>query len=151
MRYLELAGGKHAIVDVDDFDYLSQWRWRVKSSGYAVAEIDGKAVRMHRLVNKTPDGLVTDHINGNKLDNRKSNLRTVTQAKNLMNRRGNKISTSPFKGVSWDKGNNRWVAQIKYGGKCRHLGSFKDEISAALAYNSAAVKYFGEYAHINSF
>ena len=93
--------------------------------------------------------LQVDHINGNRLDNRKENLRLVTPQQNNMNRKPLKNSTSKYKGVFWDKNRNKWLVLIMIGDKSRYLGRYQDEREAALAYDKAAKKLFGEYAHLN--
>lgn len=97
-----LPQNRYVTVDDDDYNWLKRWKWHIAGSGYATTDIkynDGGKCgyckhRMHRLINQTPEGMLTDHINGNKLDNRKSNLRTVnaTQNKaNIVSWRPNKI------------------------------------------------------------
>ena len=93
--------------------------------------------------------LQVDHINGNRLDNRKENLRLVTPQQNNMNRKPLKNSTSKYKGVFWDKNRNKWLVLIMIGDKSRYLGRYQDEREAALAYDKAAKKLFGEYAYLN--
>jgi len=157
MQLIELTGirGKNAFTMVDDidFEYLNQWKWQLRH-GYATRnkEIKGKYyhVFMHRLINKTPDGLFTDHINLNKLDNRKTNLRNANKAQNSTNRIVRKDNTSGYKGVVWHNvGNGYWKAYITIEKKHKHLGLFRDKIQAATAYNEAAIKYFGQYARLN--
>ena len=98
---------------------------------------------------KPPGGLVVDHINRNKLDNRRSNLHFCNQSVNAHN----KTSSSGYKGVHYQKKNIKtgkvWVAQITSNYKCRHLGSFTSPEEAAKAYNKAATELFGEYATLN--
>ncbi len=91
MKKITLPQGIFAIVDDGDFEWLNQWRWSL-ASGYArrcTRKTEGhrRWVLMHRVINKTPHGMETDHINGDRLDNQKSNLRTVDKSKNGMNRR----------------------------------------------------------------
>ena len=93
--------------------------------------------------------LQVDHINGNRLDNRKENLRLATPQQNQMNRKSHRNSTSKYKGVSWDKSRNKWRALIMIDNKYKHIGRYQDEREAALAYDKAARELFGEYAHLN--
>jgi hypothetical protein len=105
---------------------------------------------MHHLVIDIPDGMVCDHINHNGLDNRLANLRPVTHMQNVWNRRKFKSpSRSKYKGVDFAKDMKRWRARIRVNGKRIYLGSYKNEIDAAKAYDKAAKKYHGPYAAIN--
>lgn len=101
---------------------------------------------LHREVLNVPKHLMVDHINGDRLDNRKSNLRLCTDKGNSRNK---KAFSGKYKGVHFAKGSNRWVAQITKNYKCHHLGCFKSEDEAALAYNTAAKKLHGKYAFLN--
>src|SRR5260221_205877 len=99
------------IVDDEDYEYLNQWKWHLSSNGYAVrrpyikgSEKTGQkhtVVWMHRVINNTPAGRDTDHINRDRLDNRRSNLRTATFSQNSMNKGLSKSNTSGIKGISW--------------------------------------------------
>lgn len=110
---------------------------------------------MHREIMKTPKGLVTDHINGNRLDNRRKNLRICTRAQNNMNMRNFRSrkklkKASQYKGVYWNGGPKaRWSAEIRHEGTQIHLGYFKHEKDAAKKYDEAAIKLFGPFASPN--
>jgi hypothetical protein len=93
----------------------------------------------------TPNGMHTDHINGNCLDNRRGNLRVCTQAENKRNLSLSKRNSSGFKGVYWSKERNKW--HVRAGSK--HIGRYNNIIDAAKAYNQAAISMFGEYAKLN--
>ncbi|MFA6118161.1 MAG: HNH endonuclease [Sphingomonas sp.] len=97
----------------------------------------------------TPDEVHIDHINGNGLDNRRSNLRGATQRQNLQNAGRRVDNTSGFKGVYYSQASKKWAAQIRYEGKQKYLGLFHDARDAAKAYNAAALKYFGAFARLN--
>ncbi len=151
-----LTQGRFARVDPEDYPWLSQFRWCCKNGTrnvYAVRNvtIDGKSTRiyMHRLIMNTPDHLVCDHINHDSLDNRKANMRNCTIQQNNANSRSAEGASSRFKGVSWDKRRQKWVAGIKTGRKQRNLGLFDDEIKAAKAHDIAAKELHGEYAALN--
>lgn len=153
MKEIQLTRDKSAIVDDEDYEFLMQWKWQDNGHGYAVRTCrkNGKRkIWMHRILNKTPDGMHTDHINGDKLDNRKQNLRTVNRAQNGMNRLSYSGSSSKYKGVSWHKRNNSWSASIRVNKKLLHLGYFSCEEDAALAYNFSAIQYFGYFSRLNS-
>ena len=102
---------------------------------------------MHHVILPLKDGLQVDHINGNRLDNRKENLRLVTKSQNMMNRGVQKNSTSGYKGVNEHQG--KWRAYILENGKQKHLGVFEDKKEAARAYNKMAKLLHGEYAVLN--
>jgi hypothetical protein len=153
MRQIPLSQGKFTIVDDEDFEYLNQWKWYYRESvrgsnlGYAIRSTDKK--RMHRIINKTPKGMYTDHINRNKLDNRKENLRTCTYSQNNCNKEIRSDNTSGFKGVIWLKRRSRWIVRLCKSGKCINGGSFKDKNEAAKRYNSLAIALFGKFAKLN--
>lgn len=156
IKKIELTQGKFAIVDKEDYERMNQFNWHF-AGGYARRNKqfpDGKRriVFMHRELMNTPDGYETDHINGDRLDNRRSNLRVVTRSQNQRNSRPRK-GTSKFKGVSYHKTERHktsyWVARIQVDGRVKRLGYFKTEIEAARAYNKAAKKHYGVYARLN--
>ena len=133
MKKIKLTKGQYAIVDDFNFDWLNQWKWQFGTSGYAVRKEGRKTIRMHRLVNFTPSWLFTDHINQNKLDNRRGNLRSVTKSQNGFNREKPISNTSGIKGVYWDKFTNKWRAEIKVDYKKISLGRYNELWTAKLA------------------
>ena len=146
MKYIKLSKNKRAIVDDEDFDLVNQFKWCCNTENYAMrSSKDGNSRWMHRLIINTPKGKQTDHINGNRLDNRKSNLRICTHQQNNFNRLKQK-GTSKYKGVSWCKALKKWTAAIKLNYKAKNLGYFIDEKSAALAYQNKAKELFGNFA-----
>lgn len=149
MAEIVLTKGRLALVDDEDFDYLSQWKWYFH--GHAPATGTPKQFMHHKLLQPLP-GFIVDHINRDSLDNRKANLRIATQADNTRNRSKSQIvagrlTTSRYKGVA--RGNRKWVAYIGHAGRRKHLGTFATESEAAEAYDTAAVLYFGEFACLN--
>lgn len=149
---------QYALVDDDDFQRVSSIKWHILSSiGYAVHTkhigYEGKKqiqrpVYMHRFIMNTPNGMDTDHINHDRLDNRKENLRVCTRSQNHCNRRHNK-STSGVTGVK--RSGNNWTARISIKGKEIHLGTYKTLIEASLARNKATMEYHGEFALLNEY
>ena len=147
-----------AIVDDKDFRRISQCTWWINSgyptSGYyeGTRKTGRKwiCVRMHTLLFLPNPGFCVDHRNGNKLDNRRANLRFASNQENCQNMRQaarkSSRSSSTYKGVSWDKERRLWKAHITVSYRYIHLGRFTDERDAARAYNAAATKYFGEFA-----
>lgn len=141
------------LVDDDIFDWLNQWRWHI-TNGYIIRKQYGKRgenkkpenIYIHRLIMGTPNGYVTDHINGNKLDNQRDNLRIGTQSQNMMNRGKQKNNTSGYKGVHWNKQHQKWQAVVKFDGKQKHLGYFDNAFLASLAYIKGAKELYGEFS-----
>lgn len=152
-----MKNGSEILVDDEDYEEMNTRAWR-NVSGYAArgdwytteeGYVKRKTVHMHQLINNTEKGMMTDHINGNKLDNRRCNLRTVTAQQNQWNKSPKKNGQSRYKGVT-KSSPNRWRVSIEVNGKYMTIGSFKEEEDAATAYNFVAVKYHGEYAKLNS-
>jgi hypothetical protein len=140
------------IIDDDDFEKINSYKWYL-GGGYAIAKTKEmgkhKTIRMHRVINNTPRGWDTDHINGNKLDNRKQNLRTASRSQNSQNSKIYKNSSSGKKGVSYDKNRNKWVARICKNGMNIFLGRFDTKDDAVSAYNKKAISVYGENAFLN--
>lgn len=147
---IKLTQNKEAIIDDDDYTLVSEYKWFINNKGYAArTDRSGKkqkTIFLHRVINKTPNGLFTDHINKNKLDNRKSNLRSCTNAQNLWNVEKKKgIFTSNYKGVNYDKLRKKWVSKIRIKSKRLFLGRFTKEEDAVIAYNKAAIKFHKQF------
>lgn len=146
------GAGKFALVDDDMYELLSQYSWNY-NRGYAMSGAKAKdelgSRAMHRVVNQTPDGMYTDHIDRNTLNNQQANLRSATPAQNATNRSTLKGRVSKYKGVSKHIGDSNWRAYIGHNGKLEHLGSYSTQRAAAKAYNDAAIEYHGEYASTN--
>ena len=153
--------GMFAIVDDEDFEMLSQFKWYAGKDSrtdthYAIRNASGSgSPRMHRLIMKVNGSKVhVDHINLDGLDNRRCNLRVCTQSQNAYNgkkyksRRDKKMS-SQHKGVCWDSQSGKWLACGYMNNKNINLGRFDKEIDAARAYNKFAKKHYGEFARLN--
>lgn len=148
-------------VDDEDYNYLSRWTWRrqpVKGRSYAITQahngIRYTTFRMHRLIMESicgplQNGMAVDHIDGDGLNNRRSNLRICNHLQNMQNQLRRTDNLSGFKGVSWKKSSSKWLARITVDKKVIHLGLFGDKLEAARAYNAAALKHFGEFARLN--
>lgn len=154
MKTIPLTKGKLALVDDEDFERISQYKWHIVNvyAGYRewAKDKEGKWFtkkyhKMHRLILDAPEHLQVDHINGNALDNRKSNLRLVTNQQNCWNKTELPRNTSGFRGVSRHRA-NRWRAYIAYGGKQVSLGTYKDKEEAITARKNGERKYYGEYS-----
>src|SRR5678815_886055 len=139
MKIIPLTQGKFALVDDDDFERLNAFKWHAdvyKNSIYVGTNINGKKIRMHRFILGLNDSKVfCDHIDHNWLNNQKSNLRIVNNSQNLCNSRSRKNSISKYLGVCWHHVNKKWIAQITQDYKTKYIGSFDNEIQAAIAYN----------------
>jgi hypothetical protein len=146
-------------LDTADYSLIESYHWRVFKSPHAVASyaascgwLNGKkttALFMHRLL--MPDAPQVDHKDGNGLNNRRSNLRiadSTQQNANKPKRRGS--HSSQFKGVHWVEKLGKFQARISTSEGRVSLGYFKNDVDAALAYDEAAVKYFGEFAKLNN-
>ncbi len=137
--------GLPILVDDEDFAILSRFTWHTTIQGYAQCKINGKNMLMHRFILNYNDKKVIDHIDHNKINNQKSNLRIVGQAINTQN--VIKKSKTGFRGVFFESGS--YKAGIRKEGKRIHLGVFKNILDAALAYDKAAIELYGPDALTN--
>lgn len=152
MKKIKLTKNNFAIVDDEDFDYLNQWKWFLSDGGYAhrnkhirlgLNKYTCKRIRMHRLINQTPNGFITDHINRNKLDNRKCNLRTANKSINSINRGKPVNNKSGTKGVYWDSWSKKWRAELVLNSKKITLGRYLSITDAIIARKNGEGKYYG--------
>ena len=130
-----------ALIDLDDVDKVKNYKWGL-TKGYVL----NKTIReLHRFIMNCPDDKIVDHINHNRLDNRKSNLRICTKSQNAMNVKKRKDNTSGATGVCWNKKYNNWYAQIVVNTKCVCLGHYNTKEEAIEARKQAEIDLFGDY------
>lgn len=148
--------GEKYYFDLEDYQIIKDYCWYLNDNGYLIASLpnSNKKIRFHRLIlsdelNKNEEQLV-DHINHNKLDNRKQNLRLVNYQKNAMNMKIKTTNTSGVTGVIFDNNRQKWVASIMVDYKTIFLGRFPTFKEAFNARKKAEEKYFGEYSYNNS-
>lgn len=156
MKKILLSKGLVALVDDEDFEELSKFRWYASLNRKHYARRhqmkDGKKVKvyMHRqILNVTDPKVFVDHIDGNGLHNCKINLRTASHSENLINITKRLGTSSKYKGVNYRKSTGKWQVQIQKKGKLYFVGSFINEVDAAKAYDKKAVELFGNFANLN--
>jgi len=153
VRYIPLTQGKYAIVDAEDYERVSRHKWCLSRSGnqlYAQRRSRGKTIRMHQFIMKPPKGKVVDHIDGNGLNNRRSNLRICTLAENNLNRHKRPGTSGQYIGVYPYKNRpGKWYVMVQCRGEVTNLGPFDSEIEAARARDRKARELFGPFAGLN--
>lgn len=142
------CGDVIVLLDAENVDLVSSYQWAVGIHGYVTSGAGKRQILLHRLVAGAGNGCIVDHVNRNKLDNRRSNLRICTCQQNMFNREQQANNQSGYKGVCQTK-DGLWQAQIQYCGRAVYLGRYGDALSAAMAYDMAAKRLFGEYAFLN--
>ena len=165
MKEIMLSQDKVTIVDDEDYEYLSKQKWSFHN-GYAVGydKEKKKQIKIHRFImeKQLQESIIPnarlDHIDGDKLNNQKYNLRIVTAQQNSMNSKMQIDNKSGYKGIAIQTHKCKdgslskyWQAKIQYNGKTIRLGTYGTPEEAAKKYNEAAIKYFGEYAKLNKF
>jgi hypothetical protein len=156
MKFIKLRNcGLVARVSDQDFEYLDQYRWNLGNRQYAVRthrKADGpgsQAVVMHRQIMRAEKGQIIDHIDGDSLNNQRSNLRFASIALNTHNCASRRGSTSKYKGVCWAKDTGRWQAQCKFRYQSIYIGQFDNEVEAARAYDAKMRELWGDDAFQN--
>ena len=149
---IPLTQGKFALIDEEDYDALIKYKWYLSKSrktSYAARDLNGKHLLMHRMIMGEKNNSLIDHMDGNGLNNQKTNLRYCTNSQNCMNRGKQKNNTSGYSGVMWKKRDGVYVSQITCQGEQVHIGTFKCKHEAALAYNEKAIEFHKEFACLN--
>jgi hypothetical protein len=160
-KLIPLTQGKYAIVDDEDYDRVMQYKWvtqkvykegKIRATGWIADK--GFRMKLARFVllpfyGASLSGKEIDHIDGDPLNNQRSNLRVCTRPQNQWNRGKQKNNTSGFKGVHWSKRAQKWHAGICYRGRKKSLGNFDDPVLAAKAYDKAARQFHGAFARLN--
>ena len=161
MKLIPLTQGYFAQVDDEDYEQLIKLKWSVKIDYRKHGTVCyarhtkvqmGKRVSiyMHRLIMEITDSKIfTDHKNGDGLDNRKINLRKCTNRQNLYNTNAITGSKSQYKGISWSKEKRKWMSKMMINGKNKSIGSFDNELDAAICYDKIAIKIHGEFIKLN--
>ena len=159
-KIINLTKGYQTIVDDEDYELLSQYKWYALVTKWGVYAVHdsrkrkggGEIYLMHRKITNCPKEKVVDHINHDTLDNTQMNLRICTQSQNLANTRGKEYNyknpTSKHKGVFFSKSHNKFRTRIMINGKMNELGLYATEEEAAAIYNNAAKNLLGEFAYV---
>ena len=158
-KKIPLTRGKYALVDDENFELVSRYKWCFdESNGYAHRTLylgggkrnqKQKKIYLHRYIMDFPKNFKVDHINSDKLDCRRSNLRLATASENSRHRKLDSTNTSGFVGVYFNKSCKKWQAYINFKNKSRYIGAFKNKISAAQARDRVAVRLHGKFATLN--
>ena len=137
MRQIKLASGDEVLVDDEDYEFLSRWKWKLHPQGYASRNSwqGDKYVTllMHRVICQPLPGQEVDHRNGNKLDNRRLNLRSVDHSINQLNNGPQSNNSSGYRGISWSKSRQKWEVRVYRNGKSaynKRFGSLSEAIDA---------------------
>lgn len=155
MKEIILTNGMKSKIDDKDFDVVNLYNWYAEKHGlnfraHRTFRVDGKnkKIYLHRFILKLKKLEIIDHIDGDGLNNQRSNLRICTQKENCANKAKRRNTSSKYIGVCWVRSVNKWHAQIQ-DSKNKHIGFYDSEKEAALAYNVAASFAFREFARLN--
>lgn len=143
------SSDKQAFIDDDDFEKVSKYKWSITSDGYARTTNDPRT-SMHRIVMDAKKGQAVDHINRNRLDNRRENLRFATTRENAYNKSAAHYNKTGLKGVRLERKTGKYVSAITVEGKTLYLGSFETALEAHQAYIQASLKHHGEFSYFRN-
>lgn len=147
---LPLGAGLYATLDEQDWHRFKDSMWCVSKWGYAFRSgLKCQSIYLHKEVLGIKGRILGDHINGDRLDNRRCNLRIASKAQNARNRDKSSKSGNPFKGITYRKKRGDYQARISFEGKFLHIGCSKNPIEAALYYDIAAQIFYGPFARLN--
>ena len=151
MKLILLSNGEFTKVDDEDFEWLSDYKWMKSNKGYVTITIPTSRCSkfMHKMIMNTPIGLETDHINQDKLDNRRCNLRICTTRENQANSKIRVDNTSGYRGVNYLKKYKKWAANIRINGKKKYIGWFDSAEEAARAYDKFLFALYGNICTLN--
>lgn len=149
MKKVKLSQNKLTLVENNDFKKVNQYKWFYQHGYAATHQVDGKFIYLHRFLLDATKGDIVDHINRNKLDNRRSNLRFITQSQNVFNSKILTTNKSGYRGVYYKKDAKKWCARIEIAKKLHYLGYFNNPKEAAAAYNQKGLAELGIYAFQN--
>ena len=152
VAYVTLTKGYEAIIDADDVPIVAGWNWCAEVRPHTIyarrndhSNGRAKTIFLHRVIMSNPESLDIDHISGDGLDCRRSNMRTATRAENMFNMKIKPSNKSGFKGVHWNKEKGKWQARITVNYKGKHLGYFADPKDGHHAYIKASAQYHGAF------
>lgn len=156
MKEIPLTQGKVALVDDADFEAVNAFKWcahKHKQLFHALRKlprVNGKQKDLYMHTFLLPEAGPIDHRDGDGLNNQRFNIRPATHKENQRAFRHKKQGLSSlFRGVSWHTAHHKWIARIRVDGKLKHVGYFETEADAARAYDTAARRYFGDFASPN--
>jgi hypothetical protein len=149
MKILKSVEGVECVVDDLDYEWAKDIKWKISQYGYFSYRNQDDRIFLHRLISAPSDDLVVDHINGNKLDNLRSNLRNISQKENFINSKVRSDNNSGYRGVSYRKDRGTYSVEIAKDGKKIRLGCYKTAREGALVYNQKAKELYGDKAWLN--